>query len=261
MNALSKRQLDSAYATLRSAESEVEIAKSQLTNYEIELGYTRISAPISGLIGMTAVHVGDYVTTGESSSQVLNTISDIQQVRVKFSITEDDYLNFYRAGKVGSDNTSVKLPITITLADGSAYPEPGTFDFANREINPSTGSMLLQAIFDNHDQFLRPGQFVKVRVQTGEIKDAVIVPQSTVTQIQNTYQVTVLTDNNTLETRMVDVGDRIGNNWIITKGLSKGERVAALGNQALLRSNVPVNPVDMKWNYDQGVSDNTTTKP
>ncbi len=253
MNALSKRQLDDALAAYNSSKSEVDIAKAQLRNAEIELGYTRILAPISGLIGMSGVSVGDYVTR---TSQALNTVSNIQKVRVKFAITEDDYLEFYRTKKVNGDTISNKIPIMLTLSDGSAYSESGTLDIADREINPSTGSMMLQAIFNNDGKLLRPGQFVKVKVQTGYLTDAIIVPQSTVTQMQNVYQVVVLTAQNKMEVRIVEVGNRIGDNWVITKGLSKGERVVALGNQALIKSNESINPIDMKWNYDK-----MTTKP
>ncbi len=251
MNALSKRELDNAFATLEAAKAEVKMAKAQLKNCEIELGYTRITAPISGLIGMSRLHVGDYVSRGLGASQALNTISEIQQIRVKFAVSENNYLEFRRAIKAKGDKMKENIPMSLILNDGSVYPETGRLDIIDREINPTTGAILVQAIFDNKDNFLRPGQYVKVSIKTGQLDSAIIVPQSTVNQMQNIYQVFILNKDNKLEARIVEVGERIGTNWVIKKGLTAGERVATLGNLSILKADAPVNAIDMKWNYDE----------
>jgi membrane fusion protein (multidrug efflux system) len=259
MNALSKRDLDNAVAVYDAAKSEVEIAESRLKNHEIELGYTRITAPITGLIGISKVQVGAYVSRGMGASQALNTISEIDKVRVRFSITENNYLSFRRAIMDGGGDLMEKkqdIPITLILNDGTIYPETGTLDIIDREINPTTGAMLVQAIFDNKEKMLRPGQFVKIRIQTEMLQNAIVVPQSAVNQMQNIYQVFVLTAENKLETRIVEVGDRIGSNWVIKKGLSAGEKVATLGNVSLIKADAPLNPVDMQWDYDKTMNEN-----
>ena len=259
MNALSKRDLDNAIAMYEAAQSEVEIADARLKTNEIELGYTRITAPITGLIGISKAQVGAYVSRGMGASQALNTISQIDKIRVRFSITENNYLSFRKAiVESGGDLIEKKqdIPITLILNDGTVYPETGALDIVDREINPATGAMLVQAVFDNKEKILRPGQFVKIRIQTEALKDAIVVPQSAVNQMQNIYQVFVLTAENKLEARIVEVGDRIGSNWVIKKGLSTGEKVVTLGNVSLIKADVPLNPVDMKWDYDKTMNDN-----
>ncbi|MCL2041662.1 MAG: efflux RND transporter periplasmic adaptor subunit [Bacteroidales bacterium] len=258
MNALSKRDLDNAIAMYEAAQSEVEIADARLKTNEIELGYTRITAPITGLIGISKTQVGAYVSRGMGASQALNTISQIDKIRVRFSITENNYLSFRKAiVESGGDLIEKKqdIPITLILNDGTVYPEAGALDIVDREINPATGAMLVQAIFDNKEKMLRPGQFVKIRIQTEALKDAIVVPQSAVNQMQNIYQVFVLTAENKLEARIVEVGDRIGSNWVIKNGLSAGEKVVTLGNVSLIKADVPLNPVDMQWDYDKTMND------
>ena len=254
MNALSKRDLDNAIASYEAAQSEVEIAEARLKTNEIELGYTRITAPITGLIGISKAQVGAYVSRGMGASQALNTISQIDKIRVRFSITENNYLSFRKAiAESGGDLIDKKqdIPITLMLNDGTIYPETGELDIVDREINPATGAMLVQAIFDNKEKMLRPGQFVKIRIQTEALKNALVVPQSAVSQMQNIYQVFVLTAENKLEARIVEVGERIGSNWVIKKGLSANEKVVTLGNVSLIKADIPLNPVDMNWDYDK----------
>jgi len=253
INALSKRDLDNALAMYDAAKSEVEIAEARLKSSEIELGYTRITAPITGLIGISKVQVGAYVSRGIGASQALNTISEIEKIRVRFSITENNYLSFRKIILEGGEVAPGKepgIPITLILNDGTVYheTEPLTID---REISPTTGALQVQAVFDNKDKLLRPGQFVKIRLQVELLKDAIVVPQAAVNQMQNVYQVFILTSENKLEARMVEVGERVGSNWVIKNGLAAGERVVALGNVNLVKADIPLNPVDMKWDYER----------
>jgi membrane fusion protein (multidrug efflux system) len=258
MNALSKRDLDNAIAMYDAAKSEVEIAEARLKNSEIELGYTRITAPISGLIGISKAQVGAYVSRGMGASQALNTISEIEKIRVRFSITENNYLSFRKAILESGEAVIEKkqtIPVTLILNDGTVYPETGQLDIIDREINPTTGALLVQAVFDNKEKMLRPGQFVKIRIKIETLKDAVVVPQSAVNQMQNIYQVFILTSENKLTPRIVEVGDRIGSNWVIKKGLSEGEKVVTLGNVSLIKADIPLNPVDINWDYDKTMND------
>jgi membrane fusion protein (multidrug efflux system) len=254
INALSKRELDNAQAVYNAARSEVEIAEAQLRRTEIELSYTKITAPKSGLIGMSNVSTGAFVSKGTGT---FTTISDIEQISVTFSITENDYLIFRKMMMKSGDDIGKKpdIPITLILNDGAVFSDKGWLDVIDRGINPTTGSMLVSAMFDNKEHLLRPGQYAKIRIQVGTLKDAVIVPQSAVNQMQNLYQVVVLTAENKLEPRMVEVGERIGSNWVVKSGLTAGEKVVSLGNVNLIKADIPLNPVVLQWDYDKTLND------
>ncbi len=250
MNALSQRDLDAARAEYDATKSEVEQASAQLNTANIELGYTRITAPIQGIIGISNVLVGDYVNRG-GIGKPLNTISTVGTVRVRFPISESEYLRFAR--RMRSDQDKVKtiqhVPVELILGDGTVFPETGKIDLANRQVDAATGSLIVQALFENRNGLLRPGQYVKVRFKTDEFKDAVLVPQQAVNQLQSIYQVYVLTDSLKLAPRVVQTGARTGSNWIITSGLKPGEKVAVVGNAAINPRNA-IKPVNMNWNYD-----------
>jgi membrane fusion protein (multidrug efflux system) len=250
MNALSQRDLDAAVAANNSAKAEVDAAHAALANAQLDLGYTRISSPIDGIIGISKFLVGDYVGRGGVSGD-LNTVSALGEVRVRFPISESEYLRFIRRAN-SNDKQKQKLsevPVELILNDGTVYPEKGKIDLANRQVDPETGSLLVQAIFKNSLGLLRPGQYVKVRFQTDLFKDAILVPQQAVSQLQSIYQVFVLTDSSKIAPRVVKTGARVGSNWIITEGLKPGEKVAIVGSAAM-SPEVTVKPVTMKWDYD-----------
>ncbi|MFI5156457.1 MAG: efflux RND transporter periplasmic adaptor subunit [Chitinophagales bacterium] len=249
MNALSQRDLDAATAAYQSALSEVQIAESQLTNAKIELGYTRITAPITGIIGISKVQVGDYVG-GTAIGMGFNTISSLGDVRVRFPISESEYLRFSARARTDQGYSKLsEVPVELILGDGSIYGEKGKLDLTNRQIDAETGSLLIQAIFKNTQGIIKPGQYVKVRIRTDELKDATLIPQQAVNQLQDLYQVFFLTDSNTLKPVMVKAGVRVGSNWIIKEGLKPGDKIAVIGN-SYIKPGVAVRPVDMKWNYD-----------
>lgn len=252
MNALSQRDLDAAVANYEASKNQVEVARAQLNTANLELGYTRILAPIGGIIGISSVQVGDYVTRSSTmANEPMNTVSTLGSIRVRFPISEAEYLRF--AKRIRSDKEEVKvvqhIPVELILGDGSVFPETGRIDLANRQVDPQTGSLLVQAIFQNQLGLIRPGQYVKVRFKTDEFKDAILVPQQAVNQMQSIFQVFVLNDSMKLSPRVVQTGARTGSNWIITSGLKAGEKVAVVGNAAINPRN-PVKPVNMNWNYD-----------
>jgi membrane fusion protein (multidrug efflux system) len=249
LHALSQRDLDAANAGYNAALSEVEIAKASLSNANVELGYSRITAPISGIIGISKVQVGDYVSRMAVNGS-LNTISSVGDVRVRFAISENEYLRF---AKLASDSTRkafvLKIPVQLVLSDGSIYPEEGTVNIANRQIDPATGSLLLQASFKNPIRLLRPGQYVKVRFKTNNYENAVVIPQQAVNQMQNIFQVFVLTDSNQLAPITIKPGQRSGSNLVVTSGLKAGQKIAVVGN-AGVKPGMVIKPVPLKWNYD-----------
>jgi membrane fusion protein, multidrug efflux system len=254
MNALSQRDLDYANANYEAAVNEVKISQARLENAKIELGYTKMTAPITGIIGISKVQVGDYVhlvTLGNG----INTISSLGEVRVRFPISENDYLNFSREyRKDPKSNNFQEVPVELVLGDGTVFGEKGKLQLTNRQIDPGTGSILIQAIFKNSRGVLRPGQYVKVRFKTGEFKNAVVVPQQSVNQLQNIYQVFLLTDSNKLKPTLIKVGSRVGSNWIVNDGLKEGDKVVIVGS-TFLNPSMVVKPVMMNWNYDSTTKD------
>jgi membrane fusion protein (multidrug efflux system) len=250
MNALSQRDLDAARANYEASKNQVNIARASLANARLELGYTRVTAPVSGIIGISSALVGDFVNQG-GMGKPLNTISSIGEVRVRFPISESEYLRFARRARADTDRVRKleHVPVQLILADGSAFPESGRIDLANRQVDPETGSLIVQAVFKNQLGLLRPGQYVKVRFKTDEFKDAVLVPQQAVNQMQSIYQVFLVNDSNKLVPRIVRTGARTGSNWIITEGISAGDKIAVVGN-AMINPKMPVKPVPMPWNYD-----------
>jgi len=223
--AVSQSDLDAAVASYEAAQSEVEAAQAALRYTKIELGYTNIYAPISGVIGISEAEVSDLV--GQiPNSIVLNTVSEVDSIRVRFSITEEEYLNFSRATKnqVGTSEGE-KVPLELILADGSVHPYEGFVDFANRQIERSTGTLLLQATFPNPEGLIRPGQSAIIRAMLYTIPSGIMVPQRTVDEIQGIYQVAVFKEDKTIENRRVEVGPKKGNMWVIREGLKPGERI------------------------------------
>ena len=247
MNALSKRDLDAARAAYQAAQYEVEVAKASLQNSKIELSYTRITAPVSGYIGISKYQIGDYV--GKLGAAALNTISNTEKSRVRLSVTEAEFLAYLKAIAANKKNAlEVARPVNLLLSDGTVYNETGTIDLANREIDPATGSIIIQAVFPNPSAILRPGQYVKLRMQTGNVENAILVPQQAVIALQNIYQVLVVTDSSKVVPVMVKPGMRVGANWIITEGLTADKKVAIVGN-AIVKPNSVIKPVNFPWNY------------
>lgn len=245
MNALSRRDLDAAQASYDAQKEAVVAAKAALNNAQTQLSYSRITAPISGSIGVSKVQVGDFVGRG-IGQPAINTISAVGAMRVRFAITENDYINFSK--KMNAEKARA-TEVQFLLNDGTIFPETGKLDFANREIDPSTGSLLVQAVVENKTRLLKPGQYVKVRFKTDEIANAVLVPQEAINQMQSIYMAFVLDDSSKIKPRPVKAGQRVGSNWIITGGLKAGDKVALLGN-ALIKPGIVVKPIMKPYSYD-----------
>jgi membrane fusion protein, multidrug efflux system len=245
MNALSKRDLDAAQATYDAQQQAVAAAEASLNNARTQLSYAKITAPITGTIGVSKVQVGDYVRNS-IGDQSINTISAVGAMRVRFAITENDYLKF---SQELTPEDLRNLEVQFILNDGSVFPETGKLDFANREVDPATGSLLVQALVENKTHLLRPGQYVKVRFKAEEIKNAVLVPQQAINQMQSIYMAFVVGDSSKINPRPVKTGPRIGSNWVITEGLKPGEKVALIGN-SIIKPGIVVKPIESQYSYD-----------
>jgi membrane fusion protein, multidrug efflux system len=249
LHALSQRDLDFATANYEAALNEVKVAESRVANAQIDLSYTRITAPITGVIGISKVQVGEYVNRTTLGTGI-NSISSLGDVRVRFEVAESDYLKFKQRNETEkSELNFARVPVELILGDGSVYKEKGNLQLTNRQVDANTGSILVQAIFKNPDGLLRPGQYVKVRFKTEEFTNAIVIPQQAVNQMQNIYQVFLLTDSNTIKPQIIKVGSRVGSNWIVTDGLKEGNKVVIVGSTAL-NSTTKVTPRMISWNYD-----------
>lgn len=243
MNALSKQDLDNAKAKYEASQSQVRAAEASLENAKIEYGYTRVYAPFDGLIGISNFRVGDYVTRSGTTS-VLTTISSIGAVRVRFQISEREYL---RLTQMTTEELELaKKNVQLIMADGSLYAESGEVDFADREVDPKTGTLTIEARFPNPKGILRPGLFVKSRVLIKTFAGAILVPQRAVMQLQHISRVFTVTDSSTVKAIPVETGPKSGDGWIITKGVKAGDRIAIIGS-ASLTPDAKIEVVEQKW--------------
>ncbi len=242
INAVSKRDLDAAVAKEEAGQAEVLAAKAAQAIAEINLSYSRVTAPLAGLIGISKAKVGDYVGQGFGTS-LLNTISRVDPIRVRFSITERQFLEYARrrASAAVEEGGPSRPAIEMILADGTVHPQKGYIDVANREVSAGTGSLMLEAVFPNPEGWVRPGQYAKVRAVVETLKGALVVPQRAVVELQGQYQVYLVGPDDTVAIRPVTPGPRFGDGWVMSQGLAAGDRVIVEGLQKV-RSGIKVAP-------------------
>ncbi len=233
INAVSKSDLDAAQAEYDASVAYVQAVESSVRLANINLGYCWIKSPIAGLIGKTEAKVGEYVGQ-DPNPVILNVVSTIDTIHVEFFLVESDYLGIARefieserqkqdANYIREENKKGKLK--LILSDGSTFKYNGKINFVDRQVNPETGSLLIQAAFPNPDYLLRPGQYAKVRAKMDIVKNAMVIPQRCVMELQGTHSVYVVSDSNKVETRQITTGHKFDDYWIITKGLKANEKV------------------------------------
>ncbi|MCI5065069.1 efflux RND transporter periplasmic adaptor subunit [bacterium] len=235
MNALSQRDLDAATATHQAAEAAVETAQAKLESAKIELGYTEIRAPVSGVIGISEARVGDYVGR-DPNPVVLNVISQIDPIHVRATVSESEYLAYAKRyaeefGKSLEPRKEEQVPLQLILADGTTHEERGRIFAANNRIDPTTGTLTLQAEFPNPKLIVRPGQYAKLRFVKKTKKGAVLVWQRAVQELQDLHQIYVVNDEGIAQLRNVSPGEKVQGLWIIEEGLAPGEQVIVEGIQ------------------------------
>jgi RND family efflux transporter MFP subunit len=216
-----------ARATVATAQAQIKTAEASVETAKLNLGFTRLTAPISGIAGQAQLQVGALVST---SGTAVTTVSTLDPIRDYFTVSEQDYLQLQ---KQFSTSEKQRWKLQLILADGTTYPHEGAFYFAGRAVDQNTGAIQLAALFPNPGNVLRPGQYGKVRAVVRIEKGALLVPQPAVTELQGSYQAVVVGPDGKIAIRPVTVGDRIGTMWIIQEGLKPGERVVAEGQQAL----------------------------
>jgi len=227
-HAIPQSQLDTDTQALRAAKASVEADQAAVEQAAINLGYTKVTSLVDGIAGINTVQVGNLV----GPSTVLTAVSQVSPIKVYFPISEQEYLRMADSGSprnVDFTTHASRIPLQLTLADGSTYPHPGRIIFADRQVNTQTGTIQIVGEFPNSRNLLRPGQYARVQAPTGRIAGALLIPQAAVNQQQGTYQVAVIGAGNRAQLRTVEVGPRVGTLWVITSGLKPGESVVAVG--------------------------------
>ena len=237
-NAVSKKDLDDAMGQVNAAAAAVEMARAEVETAQLNLGYTTINAPVTGVSSYARIQNGAYIN---QQSGALTYVAQFDPIWVDFSISEDEMLRLREQSKSGL----LKVPennafeVEIVLADGSIFPHTGRIFFRDANYSSQTGTFLLRATFENPDGTLRPGQFVRVQVKGAIRPDAILVPQAAVLQGAGGFFVWIVDKDGKAQTRPVEVGDWQGDNWFINKGLTAGDRVISDGIIRLAKG-VPV---------------------
>ena len=248
IDAVSQQDLDSATAQEAAGRSSVTAAEAVVDLARIELSYTRLKAPIDGLIGLSKARPGEFVGR-EPNPVVLNVLSDIDPIRVRFSISEREYLilaRYYieRDGG-GKSRDQEQAQLALLLADGTEHKHPGKVIASSQAIDPETGTYSVEAAFPNPTGLLLPGQFARIRAPYQTLKDAVIVPRRALSELQGRFQIYVVGADNKIEVREVNPGPEVDNMVVIETGLEGGESIVVEGLQKV-RSGMTVDPKPMK---------------
>ena len=244
--AVSQAELDRAKSLDQSATAQMEGAQAALDNAKLNRGWTTVASPISGIAGIAKVGVGDLMTP----NTVMTTVSAVDPIYVDFNVAEQDYLRLARerAGRAAGRN------LELTLGDGSVFPHPGHVVVVNREVDSRTGTIEVRAEFPNPGNLLRPGQYARIRAVTENRKDALLIPQRAVSELQGVYQVGIVDPENKVAIRPVKLGPQFGDMWVVESGLKPGEKVVVDGLQRL-RDGMTVAPtpfVDTQANAVKG---------
>ena len=239
--AIARSQLDNDVQAKLAAAAAVDSAKAAVKTAQLNLEFTKVRSLTDGIAGIARGQLGDLV----GPSTLLTSVSRLDPIKAYVAISEREYLQF--VGGLGPSAEArpfpnLDTPLELVLADGNVYPHPGKFVLADRQVDPTTGTIRIAAAFANPGNILRPGQFGRVRATLAVKQDALVVPQRAVTELQGSYQVAVVGEGNKVAIRSVKVGPRVGRLWVIEDGLTAGEKVVAEGVQKV-REGVPVTPV------------------
>lgn len=247
MKAVSEQDLDGAVAQEAAARAGVRASEAVVDLAEIELSYSHIMAPIDGLIGLTKARPGEFVGR-DPNPVVLNTLSDINPIRVRFSISENEYLimaRTYMATNASEGDrrkrSERKRDLVLILADGSEHPQKGGVIAAAQSVDFETGTYTMEATFPNPTRVLLPGQFARVRALYQVLSAVVVIPRQAVSELQGLFRVYVVNSSNVVEVRTVELGPETGNNIVVEAGLEAGESVIVEGLQKV-RPGVTVRP-------------------
>ena len=225
--ASAKGKYDHSKAAVTAAEAQIGVARSSLQAAELNLEFTKVKSPVTGIAGIRAANIGDLVGTDQRT--LLTTVSQIDPILVQFPISEQEYLklrDFFLA-----KDSPLQSSLELILSDGSIYPIKGKIDILGREVEASTGTMRIRAIFSNPGNVLRPGEYSRIRAATSVQKGALLVPQRAVRELQGEFELALVGPDNRITFRTVKAGDRVGSYWVIDQGLNPTDRVVIEGLQ------------------------------
>lgn len=235
-----KAQVETDKAQITAATAAVEAATAAVETARINLGFTRITAPIDGIPGIAQLQVGALVSP---ASGALTTVSTLDPAKVYFTVSEQEYLERQREYPTPEKFLAARarMELELILADGSTFLQKGKVDFADRQVDVRTGAIRLAGLFPNPGNILRPGQYARVRAATQIDRGALLVPQQAVFDLQGTNQLAVVGGDNKVSIRSVKLGETFGHDWIVEEGVRAGERVVAEGVQKV-RAGMLVDP-------------------
>lgn len=226
--AISQQELDNALAAQHNALAAVAAARAAVDQSSLNLGWTRVTSPIEGIVGIARAQVGDLVST----QTVMTTVSTVDPIRVTYGISEREYLRFAQSINRKDYATTERGPeLELVLADGSTFPEKGKAVLVDREVDPRTGTMTVRGFFPNPQHILRPGQYGKVRAALDTRTGALLVPQRAVMELQGGYRVGVVGPDGKVDLRGVTTGPQVEGMWVIEQGVKAGESVIVTGLQ------------------------------
>ncbi len=239
--AIPRSQLDTDTQVKLAAAATVEAARAAVKTAQLNLGFTKVRSLTDGIAGIAQGQLGDLV----GPSTLLTSVSRVDPIKAYVAISEREYLQF--VGGLGGEVAARPFPngdtpLDLFLAGGAVYPHPGKFVLSDREVDPATGTIRIAAAFPNPGNILRPGQFGRVRATIAVKQGALVVPQRAVSELQGSFQVAVVGNDNKVAIRPVKVGARVGTLWVIEDGVAAGDKVVAEGIQKV-RDGLPVTPV------------------
>ncbi|MTI62858.1 efflux RND transporter periplasmic adaptor subunit [Methylophaga sp.] len=229
-NAISRQEYDDALATYQQALAEIQVRRAAVTTAETNLDYTQVNAPISGRIGKSNVTEGALVTAQQA--EVLATIHQLDPMYIDIAQPSRALLDLRKKIIDREINQQSAPTVTLTLEDGSRYPHKGKLQFAEVDVDPSTGDVVLRAIMPNPDQLLLPGMFVRAEITEGEVSNAILAPQKGISfNREGDATALVVNGNNQVESRQLEIGRAIGENWLVKSGLNAGDKMIVAGLQ------------------------------
>ena len=235
--AISQAELDKALSSETAGKAGVDANQAVLDNAKLNLGWTTVTSPISGIAGVSKGQIGDLMTP----ITVMTTISSVNPIYVDFNVAEQDYLRFVRE-KTGR---SAGQDLELILGDGTVYPRRGHALFVNREVDSRTGTIQVRGEFSNPGNVMRPGQYARIRAVTELRKSAVLIPQQAVSELQGVYQVGVVSADNKVTIKTVKLGPQSGDMWVVESGLQAGDNVVIDGLQRI-KTGMTVAPTPFK---------------
>src|SRR5437867_1145867 len=238
--AIAQSQLDTEIQAKLGTQALVQAAKANVEQAQLNLEWTQVTSLINGIAGIAQVQIGNLV----GPSSVLTSVSQVDPIKTYFTVSEQEFTDFHRRFPTEQSvaEQRKRIPLQLLLADGSVYERPGTIYFADREVNPATGTIRIAGVFPNPNNLLRPGGYGRVRASAKTQSGALLVPQRAVIELQGSQQVAVVGSDNKVSIRPVTVGERVGRLWIVTEGLKAGESVIVEGLMKV-RDGATVNPV------------------